>query len=323
MLVLQRARAGSLASEEVSVEPVLLVPAESRDLNLSRAREWIVEAFEKSTQLGVATALYLYSRKFMQGARPKDLYEFLRRIGVSISDSVLRAELSYLTRKGSVRREGGRYRVREDIRLKDIELLVDLGRAQAGRDRWRKPKHRRDWRPKYSLDPKKVLQKYNIHNLREHIKSLIRRDERRALATLIVLGGGLRPSDYPTEIGFRQNEFYAVVYEPKCDRYRLVTEEHDVLWRELLRDEEIRDWLARLLSGTNRRRYRSDDDDWMELWATCTDKKLKPKARRIYLAYQNLYYGSAQARVLTTLNGKQVLAGLHLDSSNDLYYITR
>ncbi|MCD6340895.1 MAG: hypothetical protein J7L51_02970 [Desulfurococcales archaeon] len=321
MLVLQRARAGSLASEEFSVEPVLLVPAESRDLNLSRAREWIVEAFEKSTQLGVAIALYLYCRRFMRGARPKDLYEFLRRMGVSIRDSVLRAELRYLARKGLVWREGGRYRVREDIRLKDIEALIDLGRAKAGRTRWEDPK-RRDWRPKHSLDPEELLKKYNIHNLREHIKSLIRRDERRALATLIVLGGGLRPSDYPTEIGFRQNEFYAVVYEPKCDRYRLVTEEHDVLWRELLRDEEIRDWLARLLSGTNRRRYRSDDD-LMELWATCTDKKLKPKARRIYLAYQNLYYGSAQARVLTTLNGKQVIAGLHLDPSSDLFYITR
>ena len=77
-----------------------------------------------------------------------------------------------MIRKGLVIKQAGRYRPRDDIRIKDIEELVDLGRARACRIRWEKPKCR-DWRPKHSSDPEELLKKYSIHNLREHVKSLI------------------------------------------------------------------------------------------------------------------------------------------------------
>ena len=238
-----------------------------------------------------------------QGARPKDLHRFLNKPGIPIRDNYLRAELNYLAKKGIVIKRGRRYRIRDDIKLKDIESLVDLNRAWAGKAKWGKIKSDRNWKPKHSVNVYELLRKNNNHNLRKYIKSLIRKNELRALATLIALGGGLRPSDYPIEIGCKYGRFYAIIYEPKCDRYRLITEEHDVLWRELLKDEEIRDWLARLLNNISSKHHRSDDD-WMKLWAAYIDKKLRSKARRIYSAYQSLYYGSAQARVLTTLNGK-------------------
>ncbi len=238
---------------DASIKPTILVPVRFRSI-VSKVWERIKEVFSISPQLAVLSGLYHYCRVKPEGARPRDLYKFLSRLGVDIKENTLRAELSYLVRKGMVEKTARRYRIRENITLSGIEALVDLGRAKAGRVRWEEPKHR-DRRPKYSLDPRELLQKYNIHNLRENVKSLIRENEIKALATLIALGGGLRPNDRLIELGYK-DEFYAVIYEPKCDRYRLICEENDVLWRELLKDEEIKKWFLEVI--------KRHDEEWLK-----------------------------------------------------------
>lgn len=305
-------------------KPILLVPYPR--FNLSQIKERIEEAHNKSSQLAILLGLYYYCKRNPKGAKPKDLHDFLNRLGISIKDNYLRAELSYLLRKGLVIRQAGRYKVREDIKLSDIELMIDLRRVKAGRARWVEPKHWRDWIPKHSLDPKELLQKYNVHNLREHIKALIRKDEVKALAALIVLGGGLRPSDRLVEVGYRDGKFYAIVYEPKCSRYRLICEEYDELWHELLKDEEVRRWLLELvrrhgegLYGEREYRWRLSDADWMRL-SLCLKKKEKRLARRIYLAHQPL---GGQAAILSLKDSKPIIIGMHLDISSDEYYIMR
>ena len=75
----------------------------------------------------------------------------------------------------------------------------------------------------------------------------MKQNELRALATLIYFGGGLRLNDKLNELGFKENGFYAIIYETKLNRFRLICEEYDELWRELLRDEEIRQWLLEMI----------------------------------------------------------------------------
>jgi len=311
-------RITATVSEDV-IRPILLVPAYAK-LDNSRARERIADAYAKSPQLGIITALYYYCRRYGQGARPKELRRFLSNLGIQVKDNYLRAELSYLVRKGVVEKVNGRYRLREGIKVKDIESLIDFGRSVAGRIRWIEPRHR-DWRPKYSESISELTQKYNIYNLREHIKALIREDERRALSTLIALGGGLRPSDRVEEIGLKGGSFYMIVYEPKLGRYRLICEEYDVLWRKLLEDREIREWLARLIEELRSIKEKSwRNDAWMKLWAAYVDRNLRRKARRIYLAYQSMC-GLTQAFFISKINKMQLVVGPHIDVGNDEYYI--
>ena len=69
----------------------------------------------------------------------------------------------------------------------------------------------------------------------------------KAVAKLFYLAGELRPSDIVEDVGYTEGSFYILVYEHKLDRYRLVCEEFDELWRELLKDEEIRRWLLEIV----------------------------------------------------------------------------
>jgi len=244
-----------------------------------------------------------------------------------MKDNYLRAELSYLVKKGLVERIAGRYKIKRDLRLKDLERLVDIGRSRAGKKRWRTPSRIKNWKPKHSINVVELMQKYNRYNLIGHIKALIRKDELRALATLIYFGGGLRPSDRVVELGFKEGSFYAIVYETKLSRFRLICEEYDELWRELLKDEEIREWLLELIRRHNewllqwlqKREYkwRISRDEW-DLMASSIKRKKKKIARRIYLAYQPL---NGQATILTLKSNKPLVVGIHLDNSNDEYYV--
>ena len=311
--------------EENSIKPMVLVPAQSIDL--SRVREELREAFRKSTQLGILLGLYLYYERYLRGARPKELRDFLEELGIKVKENVVRAELSYLLRKGLVTKQAGRYRVRNGIKLRDLELFVDLGRAKAGKSRWREPKYG-DQKPRHSLDPDKLMKKYNMHNIREHVKSLIREDEDKALATLLIMGCGLRPSDHPIEVRYDHGEFYVLIYEPKLQRYRLVTEHHDRLWSELLKDEEIRQWLLEIIKKRSERVFqeywmrehvlRISEFEWRSV-ASRVRRSTKRVARRIYLAYQL----SGQAVVLGLMKGKPLVVGVHEDCENDSYYIER
>mgnify|MGYP000353681046 CR=1 FL=1 len=311
---------------EECFEPVLLRPV-YESFNPAEAVRKVREAYGRSAQLAILLGLYCYCRREPRGARPRELRSFLSDLGIRLRDNYLRAELSYLHRKRVIVKRDGRYKIRDDLGFEDLERLVDVSRSRAGRRRWLNFSKARDWRPKHSLDPKELLQKYNISNLREHIKSLITKNELRALATLIYLAGGLRPSDRIVEIGYRDDSFYMVIYEHKLNRYRLVCEEYDELWRDLLRDEEIRKWLVELikrrsewiLQWLQRRRYRwrISRDEW-NLIASNVRGKEKKNARRIYLAYQLL---GGQAVILTLENNKPLVLGVHLDPNNDEYYV--
>jgi len=174
-----------------------------------------------------------------------------------------------------------------------------------------------------------LLQRYNAYNLRERIKALIRRGEdMKALALLVRMGGGLRPSDRIMELGYRGGTFYVVVYEAKCDRYRLICEEFDELWRELLREEELRRWLLELVEKHGERLlqqpfegcvWRLTDEDWMKI-SSSLSKSEKRIAKRVYLCYQ---MPDGQALVLTMKNGHPLIVGVHIDPLNDGYYIAR
>lgn len=300
-----------------------------RAIELPRVREIVQQAYARSPQLGILVALYHYSKMDPRGARPRDLHGFLSKLGIPIRDNYLRAELSYLAKKGLVVKKGERYRIREDLRLEDLERLVDIKRSRAGREKWFGSPRVEDWRPKHSIEVAKLIQVYNLHNLISHIKALIKKNEPKVLATLLYFGEGLRPSDKVVELGFKESSFYAVVYEPKLDRYRLVCEECDRLWCELLKDEEIRQWLLEMTKRYSNEwlqwpweqkyRWKVPRDEW-DLIASRIRKSTKRIARRVYLAYQ---YPSGRATVLALKNGRPLIAGMHLDSSNDLYYIER
>ena len=118
MLLLQSKWRERVVLGEVLVEPVLLIPAKLRETNLLKER--IEEAFRKSPQLGVLLGLYFYCKRNPKGARPKDLNQFLVRLGINMRNNYLRAELSYLKRKGAIVKEAGRYRVRSDLKLEDL-----------------------------------------------------------------------------------------------------------------------------------------------------------------------------------------------------------
>jgi len=230
--------------EELRLSPL---PLRSRATDLSRARDVIQDAYTRSPQLGIITALYYYSRINPRGARPRDLLSFLSKLGIEVRDNYLRAELTYLCKKGVVVKKGGRYRVRDDIDLDNLERMVDINRSRAGRERWLNLSRSENWRPKRSVEATKLMQVYNIHNLVSHIKALMKQNELRALAILIYFGGGLRLNDKLNELGFKENGFYAIIYEAKLNRFRLICEEYDELWRELLKDEEIRRWLLEMI----------------------------------------------------------------------------
>ena len=303
---------------EVLVEPVLLIPAKLRETDLLKER--IEEAFRKSPQLGILLGLYFYCKRNPKGARPKDLHQFLVRLGINVRDNCLRAELSYLKRKGAIVKEAGRYRVRSDLRLEGLVKLVDTERSKAGKARWINSKCSKDWRPKHSLRAGELLQRYNAYNLRERIKALIRRGEdMKALALLVCMGGGLRPSDRIIELGYREGSFYAIVYEGKCDRYRLICEVFDDLWRELLREEEIRRWLLEILNRHKRRIWRLTNEDWLKISSSISKSK-KKVGRRVYLCYQML---GGQAYLLAVRDERPLIIGIHANPLNDEYYISR
>ncbi|RLE91197.1 MAG: hypothetical protein DRN04_13395 [Thermoprotei archaeon] len=235
---------------DASIKPTILVPVGPK-LIVSKVWERVKEAYSISPQLAVLSGLYHYCRVRPEGARPRDLYKFLSQLGVDIKENTLRAELSYLVRKGIVVKKGGRYRVRDDIDLDDLERTVDINRSRAGREKWLNPSRSGNWRPKHSVEATKLIQIYNIHNLVSHIKALMKQNELRALAILIYFGGGLRLNDKLNELGFKENGFYAIIYETKLNRFRLICGEYDELWRELLKDEEIREWLLKLIKRHN------------------------------------------------------------------------
>ena len=303
---------------EISVEPVLLVPVKLEPSEFSKGS--IQGAFRRSPQLSILLGLYFYCKRNPKGARPRDLHRFFVRLGVGMRDNYLRAELSYLKRKGAIVKEAGRYRVRSDLRLDDLMKLVDTERSRAGKARWINSKCSKDWRPKHSLRAGELLQRYNAYNLRERIKALISRGEdMKALALLVCMGGGLRPSDRIIELGYREGSFYAIVYESKCDRFRLICEEFDDLWRELLREEEIRRWLLEILNRHKRRIWRLTNEDWLKISSSISKSK-KKVGRRVYLCYQML---GGQAYLLAVRDERPLIIGIHANPLNDEYYISR
>jgi len=56
----------------------------------------------------------------------------------------------------------------------------------------------------------------------------------------------------------------------------------------------------------------------MESMASSTKRKKKKIARRIYLTYQPL---NGQVAILTLKGNKPLVVDIHLDSSNDKYYL--
>jgi len=312
-------------SEELQLSPLFL---RSRAVDLSKARNVVRDAYTRSHQLGIIKALYYYCRINPRGARPRDLLSFLNKLGIEVRDNYLRAELSYLGRKGVIVKEGERYRIRENFKLEDLEKLVDIGRSRAGRKRWFNSSRLKDWRPKHSINAAKLIQAYNLYNLVSHIKTLIEKNGLEALATLLYLGGGLRPSDRVIELGYKEGSFYAIVYETKLNRFRLICEEYDRLWHELLREEEVRQWLLEVIRRHDEEplqwpwkqeyKWRVSREEW-DLIASSIRRKKKRVARRVYLAYQAL----GQALVLGNYRGKCMVVGVHLDPSNDDYYIVR
>jgi len=150
-------------------------------------------------------------------------------------------------------------------------------------------------------------------------------DDIRALATLVALGGGLRSNDQLVELGYRDRSFYMLIYEPKLDRYRMVCEEHDILWRELLKDEEVRRWFLEMIKLHDKElwlpwkhefKWKISRDEWSFI-ASNVGRKVRKTSRRIYLAYQMV----GQALVLGKYRGKLLILGIHIDRSNDEYYI--
>ena len=108
----------------------------------------------------------------------------------------------------------------------------------------------------------------------------------------------------------------------------MITEEYDVLWKELLRDEEIKQWLLEMVKRRDEEwlqwpwkqeyKWRISREKW-DLIASSIRKEKKRVARRIYLAYQVL----GQAFVLGSHRGKCMVVGAHIDPSSDDYYIER
>ena len=74
-----------------------------------------------------------------------------------------------------------------------------------------------------------------------------------------------------------------------------------------------------LLQWLQKREYkwRISRDEW-DLMASSIKRKKKKIARRIYLAYQPL---NGQATILTLKSNKPLVVGIHLDNSNDEYYV--
>jgi len=316
-----------LTDNIVVLRPPTLV---ARGLNLEVVRRDISRAFNMSTQLGVLKAIYYFYYMHHRGAKPKELMGFIKNLGIEIRSNVVRAKLSYLHRKGLVVKRGHRYIPREDFDINDLEKLIDIARAKAGRIRWIANHAKKNWRPKHSVSSSELLRKHDVHNIKEHIKALIAEGkDLKALATLIYFGGGLRPSDRIVELGFKEGSFYAIIYEPKLKRYRLVYEEYDRLWRELLKDEEMRQWLLEMIKRHDEvrlqwpwkqeYRWRISENEWC-IMASSIKKKEKRIARRVYLCYQ---IPNGQAYTLLVKNGKPLVIGVHSDPLNDGYYIER
>jgi len=316
-------------SEFVDNIVVLRPLTKTRNLDIEIVREEILRGFNASTQLGVLKALYYFYYLHRRGARPKELTVFINRLSIGVKSNVVRAKLSYLHRKGLILKRGNRYIPREDLDLDDLEKLVDLGRAKAGRLKWLTHSTRKYLVPRYAEDSTVLSEEYNIDKLRKHILRYIAEGKyRNALAYLLFYGGGLRPSDIVEEMGYKEG-FYAIVYEAKVNRYRLVCEEYDTLWRELLKSEELRQWLLEMIKRHDEERFqrpwkqecrwRISENEW-SIMASSIKKKEKRIARRVYLCHQ---IPNGQAYTLLVKNGKPLVIGVHSDPSNDGYYIRR
>ncbi|MHC1628069.1 MAG: hypothetical protein ACXQTI_04470, partial [Candidatus Nezhaarchaeales archaeon] len=317
-----------LSDNIVVLRPLTLV---ARDIDLEVVIRDVSRAFDASAQLGVLKSLYYFYHIHYRGARPKELSDFINRLGVRVKSNVVRSKLLYLHRKYLVLKKGYRYLPRRDLDLDDLEKFVDLSRARAGRCRWSAfashPK--KDWRPRYAEDANALLKEFNVEKLKKHILRCIEEGRHeRALARLLFYGGGLRSSDRVIELRYDEG-FHAIVYEAKVKRLRLVHEEHDRLWHELLRDDEIRRWLLEAIMRHDEgqpqhlwrqeHRWRLSDDDWMRI-SLFLNRKEKRLGRRVYLAYQHL---GGQAYTLSVRNGEALVIGVHVDLANDDYYVTR
>ena len=73
-----RSRVTTIISEDF-IEPILLVPARDRS-DVSEVRGRIADAYVRSPQLGVMTALHYYCRMQGQGDRPKELHEEIEEL---------------------------------------------------------------------------------------------------------------------------------------------------------------------------------------------------------------------------------------------------
>jgi len=315
-----------------------------------------VKYAERSTQAFVIAYWHFIRRR-----RPivlSQLYAFARARGVKISYASLKYSLHYMREKGLlVRRGRGVYDLAEGLKdwdFKSIIKLLDLRRARAGRSSARRPRSGRGGRRagKHAVSISEIRKKYNVVNIARHIERHLKDGrELEALAELIILCSGIRPSDLIEDISItRDGEVWLIVFERKTGRVRYVRFLGFTLMRLLrqrseLIDALIREFLERLLLAELERRRLLERRMlvWLMQLLLVINTRRKAvfdlcgldDARRIYLAYEGsgraryLFGGERReierGRILNILEDdvERAVIGVHLYVDNDDYYILR
>mgnify|MGYP005636463729 CR=1 FL=1 len=310
---------------------------------------------ERSTQAFVVAYWYFVRRR-----RPivlSQLYAFARARGVKISYASLKYSLHYMREKGLlVRRGRGVYDLAGDLKewsFSSIIGLLDMKRAKAGkasspivRSKSNKSKGLR----KHAVRVADLMKKYNTTNIARHIEKHLKNGRRvEALAELIILCSGVRPSDVIEDISVVNGEVWLVIYERKTQRIRYVKFLGSVLMQLLLQRSEmirmlVNEFLEKLFLAKRGRKIL----DWLRWLLLIINMRRKTifdlcrleDARRIYLTYEE----DGKARYLVgekrreiekgrILNSsgenivenitKRAIVGVHLDDDNDDYYILK
>jgi len=308
-------------------------------LSESEAALELGQAYSVSVQLAVVKALRYYYLVHHEGARPRDLLLFLKRCGVEVKDNVLRSALSKLVRKGVVLRRGRRYYPRMDLKP---ETAVMVRRRIHGDS-----KKRNKSKEYMYARPKDELRDFGM-KIVERIEKLVKDyDKIKALGYILFFGCGLRPSsDRVLGIGIdSQGSIYALVYEGKLERLRLVTNEEGFMWM-LMSHQLIYDFVRSIIESAGDNESVVFDLDGFSIVSDILEKhlwkilgrkitwlwfdenewsllsslvKFKRLARSVFLSYVDEF--EAQLKVLGEINYIQVVQGMHANTGVRKYYV--